>query len=190
MLTRDTSSNVLFKKCDVSNWSELLGFFQLTYDKFGTIDSVISNAGISRVETLEDPPDTPTSELPPPDISVLSVNMIGTWYVTKAALHFFRKNPETKSQLVLFGSVASYFDTPPLYTYCASKAGVMGLMRALRTQVPKDNISVNMIAPWMTGKTALLLLNGLIASDETISDRHGNRPYSECLGGVAGQLAT
>ncbi|KAF7553232.1 hypothetical protein G7Z17_g3765 [Cylindrodendrum hubeiense] len=30
------------------------------------------------------------------------------------------------------------------------KAAVMGFMRALRTQLPKDNITVNMIAPWMT----------------------------------------
>ncbi|KAI8655293.1 hypothetical protein NCS57_01277700 [Fusarium keratoplasticum] len=147
---RELGSDVLFEKCDVSNWSELLGFFQFTYTKFGTIDSVISNAAINRIEKLEDPSDTPTSELPAPDISALNVNMIGTWYVTKAAIHFFGKTPETKSQLVLFGSVASYFDTPPLYTYCASKAGVLGLMRALRTQVPKQNITVNMIAPWMT----------------------------------------
>ncbi|KAL2670511.1 hypothetical protein Neosp_014299 [[Neocosmospora] mangrovei] len=147
---RELGSDVLFEKCDVSNWSELLRFFQLTYTKFGAIDSVISNAAINRIETLEDPSDTPTSELPAPDISALNVNIIGTWYVTKAAIHFFGKNPETKSQLVLFGSVASYFDTPPLYTYCASKAGVLGLMRALRTQLPKQNITVNMIAPWMT----------------------------------------
>ncbi|KAJ3457811.1 hypothetical protein MRS44_014952 [Fusarium solani] len=138
---RELGSDVLFEKCDVSIWSELLRFFQLTYSTFGAIDSVISNAAINRIETLEDPSDVPTSELPAPDISALNVNMIGTWYVTKAAIHFFGKTPETKSQLVLFGSVASYFDTPPLYTYCASKAGVLGLMRALRTQLPKQNIT-------------------------------------------------
>lgn len=83
--------------------------------------------------------------------------MAGTWYVTKCAIGFFRKNPETRSQLVLFGSAASFFDTPPCYTYCASKAAVLGLMRAMRTQLPKMNITVNMIAPWMTGKCALPL---------------------------------
>lgn len=80
------------------------------------------------------------------------MNLIGTWYVTKCAVHFFNKNPETPSQLVLIGSVTSYFDTPPLYTYCSSKAGVLGLMRTLKTQLTRLNISVNMIAPWMTSK--------------------------------------
>lgn len=54
------------------------------------------------------------------------------------------------------GSVASYIDTPPLYTYCASKSGVLGLMRGLRTQLLKHNISVNMIAPWFTSEIPLL----------------------------------
>ncbi|KAF4967736.1 hypothetical protein FSARC_4797 [Fusarium sarcochroum] len=137
-------------KCDVSVWSEVVEFFQHTYRKFGPIDAVISNAAINKVETLDDPMETDGTEVPEPDVSVLKVNTIGTWYVAKCAIHFFRKHPETKSQIVLFGSVASFFDTPPLYTYCASKAAVLGLLRGLRTQTVKHNISVNMIAPWMT----------------------------------------
>ena len=128
-------------------WTDVVSFFEDTYNTLGPIDAVISNAGINKVE-----PFTETSTLEAPDISVLNVNMIGTWYVTKCAVHFFKKHPETPSQLVLVGSVASYFDTPPLYTYCASKSAVLGLMRALRTQLPKENITVNMIAPWMTGE--------------------------------------
>ena len=47
----------------------------------------------------------------------------------------------------------SFLDTPPLHTYCTSKTGVLGLMRSLRTQLPKNaNITVNMVAPWMTSK--------------------------------------
>lgn len=46
----------------------------------------------------------------------------------------------------------SLIDTPPLYMYCAAKAGVLGLMRGLRSTLPAKNISINMIAPWMTGK--------------------------------------
>jgi len=47
----------------------------------------------------------------------------------------------------------SFLDTPPLNLYSASKAGVMGLMRSFRTQLPKNqNITINMVAPWMTSK--------------------------------------
>lgn len=51
----------------------------------------------------------------------------------------------------------SFLDTPPLWVYSASKAGVMGLMRSLRTQLPKShNATVNMVAPWFTSKFANL----------------------------------
>jgi len=126
-------------------------FFQATYDRFGKIDSVISNAGIHTAEPFSE--DTGLEK--PPSTAVFSVNLIGTWFVTKCAVHFFRKNPETPSQLVFVGSIASYVDTPTLYTYCSSKAGVLGLMRTLKTQLPKYNINVNMIAPWMTSKIYL-----------------------------------
>ncbi|KPM40149.1 hypothetical protein AK830_g6436 [Neonectria ditissima] len=149
-MEQELKGNLLFRRCDVSNWDSVLGFFEETYRVLGPIDAVISNAAVNIVESFDDSCDPATGKLKAPDISVLNVNAVGTWYVTKCAIHFFKKHPETRSQLVLFGSVASYFDTPPLYTYSASKGAVLGLMRALRTQLPKDNITVNMIAPWMT----------------------------------------
>lgn len=39
--------------------------------------------------------------------------------------------------------------------YCAAKAGVLGLMRGLRSTLPAKNISINMIAPWMTGNDTI-----------------------------------
>ncbi|KAH7134463.1 hypothetical protein B0J13DRAFT_587182 [Dactylonectria estremocensis] len=84
--------------------------------QYGRIDAVICNAAINKVENLDDML-TETGKLEAPDLSVLDVNLTGTWYVTKCALHFFNKHPQSASQIVLFGSVASYFNTPPLYTY-------------------------------------------------------------------------
>ncbi|KXH40982.1 hypothetical protein CNYM01_05458 [Colletotrichum nymphaeae SA-01] len=144
-LERELKTNILFNKCDVSNWGDVASFFEETYSTLGPIDAVISNAASNKHEST-----APTSTLTAPDLSVLNVNLIGTWYVATCAIHFFNKHPDKASQLVLMGSVASYIDTPPLYTYCASKSGVLGLMRGLRTQLLKHNISVNMIAPWFT----------------------------------------
>lgn len=151
--------DVLFRKCDVSKWTDVVSFFEDTYNTLGPINAVVSCAAINKVERFK-----PTSTLEAPDLSVLNVNLVGTWYVTNCAVHFFKMHPEKQSQLVLFGSVASYMDTPPLYTYCASKAGVLGLMRALRTQLPKDNITINMIAPWFTGKPYLSSRNSPLQS--------------------------
>jgi NAD(P)-dependent dehydrogenase (short-subunit alcohol dehydrogenase family) len=143
---------VLFRKCDVTKWSDVLALFEETRKTFGIIHAVLSNAGVSQEDLLQDHLDAQTGELLAPDCKVLDINLTGTLYVVKCAVHYFRKWPKTQTQIVMTGSAASYIDTPPLHIYCASKAGVLGLMRSLRTQLVKENITINMIAPWMTGK--------------------------------------
>lgn len=49
------------------------------------------------------------------------------------------------------------FPAPPIYMYCAAKSGVVGLMRGLRSEVVKKNVTVNTVAPWMTGNSTLVL---------------------------------
>lgn len=85
-----------------------------------------------------------------PSLKSLEVNLHATAYCAKAALHFFARHPERNCQLVFTGSAASIVDTPPLFLYCAGKAGVLGLMRGMRKGLPSDKITVNMVAPWMT----------------------------------------
>ena len=52
---------------------------------------------------------------------------------------------------MLVSSTAGFKETPGLFTYTASKHGVLGLLRSLRPYLPKShNIRVNAICPWMT----------------------------------------
>lgn len=145
-------SRVSFQKCDVSKWEDVLNLFQTAWKKFGTIHSVLGNAGISAEAFVEDTFDE-SGKLEPPSLNSINVNLIGQIYVVKCALHYFKKWPETQCQIVLTASAASFLDTPPLHLYCAGKAGVLGLMRSLRTQVVKKNTTINVVAPWLTGKT-------------------------------------
>lgn len=96
------------------------------------------------------------------------MNLVGAAYTVKIAVHFFSKWPETKCQIVLTASAASYLDTPPLYLYCAAKAGVIGLMRGLRCQLVKQNITINAVAPWMTGKKSLICGGALLKCSTNI----------------------
>lgn len=128
----------------------MLDLFQATHQEFGTIHAVLSNAGVSRENILLEEFDATTGKLSAPNLDSLNINLVGHIYAVKCALHYFAKWPETRCQIVMTGSAASFIDTPPLYLYCAAKAGVLGLMRALRSQVIKKNITVNMVAPWMT----------------------------------------
>ncbi|KAJ5631961.1 NAD(P)-binding protein [Penicillium lividum] len=149
------AERVTFVKTDVSSWQDVLALFQTTHRKYGIIHAVISNAGIN-AENLFDENTTREGDPSVPDLKSIDVNLKGHIYVTRCAAHFFAKSKETKCQLVMTGSAASFLDTPPLHLYCAAKAGVLGFMRSLRSQLIKDNITVNMVAPWMTVTPMLL----------------------------------
>ncbi|KAG2026559.1 hypothetical protein GB937_001340 [Aspergillus fischeri] len=142
----------LFCKCDVSNWENVLDVFETAYTKFGIIHAVISNAGINTHESLLTAEfDATTNRLQPPSLKSIEVNLIGQLYVTKCALHYFAKWPATHCQLVMTSSAGAFFPAPPIYMYCAAKSGILGLMRALRSEVGKRNVTVNVVAPWLTG---------------------------------------
>lgn len=144
----------LFKKCDVSKWDDVLGLFEAAHEKFGVIHSVLSNAGISTHEgLLSDEFDKESGKLMAPSLKSIDVNLVGSIYVTKCAIHFFRKWPDVASQLVITASAGAYFPAPPLYIYCAAKAGLLGLMRGLRSETIKENITINTVAPWFTSRS-------------------------------------
>ncbi|KAH8595664.1 hypothetical protein B0O99DRAFT_709264 [Bisporella sp. PMI_857] len=157
-LATKLGERALFRKCDVSIWDDVLELFQAGQIQYGGIDVVLANAGVNEIGNLfEDGIDTATGKLEAPNLATLNINLLGVLYTAKCAVHYFMKQEGKPCQLVLTGSAACFLDTPPLYTYSVSKAGVMGLMRGLRTQLPKNNnVTVNMVAPWMT-KTPMLL---------------------------------
>jgi NAD(P)-dependent dehydrogenase (short-subunit alcohol dehydrogenase family) len=130
----------------------VLETFQAAWKKFGIIHAVLSNAGVNKEDIFTDEIDPSTGKLMVPDLKSVEINLFGHFFVAKCAVHYFAKWPETRCQIVFTGSAASFIDTPPLHLYCAAKAGVLGFMRSLRTQLIKKNITVNMVAPWLTSK--------------------------------------
>ncbi|KAF2459623.1 hypothetical protein BDY21DRAFT_194027 [Lineolata rhizophorae] len=151
-LANELKDRIVFCKCNVTSFPSVMTLFQTATATFGPIHAVLSNAGISAEPNfLEDHFDN-AGNLLPPDCSQLDVNLVGMFHVVKAAVHFFRKRADAAEprQLVLTASAASYFPAPPLYLYSAAKAGLVGLLRALWPQLELENISVNLVAPWMT----------------------------------------
>jgi len=145
-----SKDRVVFRRTDVSSWDDILELFQLAWKTFGIIHAVLSNAGSNVEDLLTDHIDPDSGKLMAPSLGSIEINLHSHLYVVKCAVHYFAKWPETRCQIVMTGSAASFLDTPPVWQYCAAKAGVLGLMRACRTQLIKKNITINMIAPWMT----------------------------------------
>ncbi|CAJ2508983.1 Uu.00g140090.m01.CDS01 [Anthostomella pinea] len=144
-------ATVTFKKSDVSSWNDLAAVFKEIYQEAGRIDIVMANAGISGQGTsnlaVEDG-DEPSE----PKLKTLDVNLTGTIYSVKLAIHYMQKNqpdPSTgsKGSIICTASNAGLYAFPVAPLYAASKFGVIGLVRSLGPVLGRQGIQINALAP-------------------------------------------
>src|SRR5262249_21351523 len=111
--------------------------------RFGRLDIVINTAGITRKGTVEDQSDGDWD-------AQIAVNLTGPFLVCKAAIPHLKKSPG--GRIVNIASRAwAAGNSPPGYT--ASKAGLVGLTRALARQLGPFNITANAVAPSLVPST-------------------------------------
>lgn len=153
--------NVKFVQCDTTNWDNQLKLFEeaKNMSPSGRVSYVVANAGVIGPDGVFDI----TSETPSkPNLKTVDVNVTGSLYTTKLALHHFVKqngtteSPEQEDQcLVLIGSGASHFDGLRAPQYWASKFAMRGLLHALRRTMYHSGSRINLIAPYYI-KTSIL----------------------------------
>lgn len=106
----------IFVKVDIRDWDQQKNMFETSLKKFGAIDIVIANAGISRSSgdslwTLDDPNGEPTK----PDLNIMEVNLRGSFYTWKLAVHYWRKQKESEERdrcFIITGSMVAWIDSP------------------------------------------------------------------------------
>ncbi|EXJ69763.1 uncharacterized protein A1O5_06834 [Cladophialophora psammophila CBS 110553] len=177
-LAAELGSNVRFVRCDITSWDDQLALFKkaVTESPAKSCDIVIANAGITgpdpvfTLEGMSGPlprvpqphPLTivsdPTTEPTKPELRILQVNMIGSFYTLKLGQHYLRFAPESAQSdrcFIFMGSIAGILDQPGSFQYSASKFGLRGLMRSARRTLWQQDIRINYIAPWYTKTTIL-----------------------------------
>jgi short-subunit dehydrogenase len=107
-------------------------------ERFGRLDVLVNNAGISMHAEFERISDLSTFE------RLLRVNFLGAMWCTHAALAHLRK---TSGLLVGVSSIAGKTGVPGRTTYCASKFAMSGFFEALRIELEGSGIAVTMIFP-------------------------------------------
>ncbi|KAI1270135.1 short chain dehydrogenase reductase [Xylariaceae sp. FL1019] len=152
--------NTKFVKCDVRDWDSQVDLFEaaIAASPSKGIDVVLSNAGVfgsDDMATFQDPSGPPEK----PDLRTLEVNLMGSLYTAKLAMHYFRRHdaddPSRDRCLVIKGSLSAYLDQPGFVQYNTSKFGSRGLFRSLRRTSWTEGIRVNFVAPWYV-RTPLL----------------------------------
>ena len=151
-LSRELSqqTEVLSVKTDVSVESDCRNLIEQTIARFGRIDILINNAGISMRAMFRDL-----------DLNVIrrlmDVNFWGTVYCTKYALPYLL---ESKGSVVGVISTAGYKGLPGRTGYSASKFAINGFLDTLRSEHLYDGLHVMIYAPGFTAsnirKTALM----------------------------------
>jgi len=96
--------------------------------------------------------------------NILKTNLSGTYYTLTSAIEFMDKNDKPK-QLIAISSTMARKGSQGCTAYCASKAGILGLVRALALEVAEKGIRVNAICPALVDtRTAQENLNKLASS--------------------------
>ncbi|BAX81872.1 SDR family oxidoreductase [Labilibaculum antarcticum] len=165
-------NEVLTVKTDVSVEEDCENLMKETVKRFGGIDVLINNAGISMRALFADL-----------DLSVIrnlmDVNFWGTVYCTKFAMPYITKS---KGSVVGVISIAGYIGLPARSGYSASKYAIRGFLDTLRVENRKTGVHVLVAAP---GFTASNVRNVALTADgssqgETPRDESKMMSAEEC----------
>ena len=135
---RALGRNVLSVQMDIKNLDQIQTAVERAIERFGKIDILINNAGIS--------PPNPALEVTEQDFDdTVSVNLKGTFFVSQTVALVMRKN--NYGRIINVGSQAGFIALDTESVYCMTKAGLSHLTKCLALEWAGFGIHVNAVAP-------------------------------------------
>lgn len=146
------SGNLLTLAADVSKEADCKAFIDAIVSKWGRIDILINNAGMSMRAMFDDLDVKVLKEL-------MDVNFWGTVYTTKYALPHIKN---TRGTIAGVSSIAGYRGLPARTGYSSSKFAMQGFLESLRTELLHSGVNVMWASP---GFTASNIRNVALGAD-------------------------
>ncbi|MCI1592962.1 MULTISPECIES: 3-oxoacyl-ACP reductase FabG [Heyndrickxia] len=133
--------DVIFVQVDVSNKDSVGMMVEQVVSRFGTVDILINNAGITR--------DAMLTKMKQEDFQqVLDVNLTGVFNCTQAVAPFMID--QGKGKIVSTSSVSGVYGNVGQTNYAAAKAAIIGMTKTWAKELGRKGINVNAVAPGFT----------------------------------------
>ena len=137
-LCEEHGVNAIAIKCDVSNETEVAEMFAAVKEKFGPVDVLVNNAGVTKDGLLIRMSEADFDK-------VIDINLKGTFLCTKAAIKDMVKNRH--GSIINITSIVGVNGNAGQANYAASKAGIIGFTKSVAREYGGKGIIVNAIAP-------------------------------------------
>jgi short-subunit dehydrogenase len=131
-------SDVFILPLDLANTANVNALTQQIISKFGSIDILINNGGVSQRSFTKDTP----LEI---DRKIMEINFFGTIALTKSVLPYMLK--QKSGHIVVISSIAGKFGFYFRSVYAASKHALHGFFESLRMEIHNDNVKVLIVCP-------------------------------------------
>ena len=125
-------------RCDISDCGQCEEFVKSVMEKYGRIDVLVNNAGITRDGLMMRMNDEDFSR-------VIDTNLKGTFYMMRFVSRHMLK--AKKGRIINMASVVGLMGNAGQVNYAASKAGVIGATKSAAKELASRGITVNAIAP-------------------------------------------
>lgn len=127
-----------FAKVNTSKYAEIEAAAKAVNDKYGRIDVLINNAGITRDSTLKKMSIEQWQQ-------VIDVNLTGVFYCTKIISEYMVANGW--GRIISASSVVGLYGNFGQTNYVATKAGIIGMTKTLARELGRKGVTVNAVAP-------------------------------------------